>query len=432
MNIMMMTNTFSPFIGGVERSIEMFTLELRKRGHRVIIVAPVFPGMPQKEHDVIRVPAIQRFNGTDFSVPLPVPGILENLFHTFRPQIVHAHHPYLIGDTALRIAARFESPVVFTFHTFYERYTHYAPGDSPALRRFVASLATGFCNLSDTVVAPSNSVRDELLRRGVQRPVSVIPTGIDIGEFKEGDGAAFRERNGIPGNAFVVGFVSRIAPEKNVEFLTESVITFLRQTKDAYFLVIGQGPSLPSVHRRFKEAGLQDRLVSPGSLEGSELVDGYHAMDCFGFASLTETQGMVMTEALAAGCPLVVLDAPGSRDVIEHDVNGYLVKQKDPDRFSDALLRCYHLDSQQKTALNQRARETVRKFSKGVSVDRLEEVYLHLVQRRRFLKDTGGSSWDEAKHWIKKEWELLSNVASATADAFSHEGPPKLKSRSHH
>ncbi len=421
MNVMMMTNTYTPFIGGVERSIEMFTKELRGRGHNVIVVAPVFPDMPSEEEGVIRVPAIQRFNGTDFSVPLPVPGALEETFHTFRPQIVHTHHPYLIGDTALRVAARFEAPVVFTFHTFYERYTHYAPGDSSALRRFVASLATGFCNLSDHIIAPSNSVREELVRRGVKRPSSVIPTGIDVKKFGTGDGHAFRKEFDIPEDAFVVGFVSRIAPEKNVQFLAHAVADFLSQTENTYFLLIGHGTSLPSAREVFHRQGLQDRLRAPGPIQGSELVDAYHAMDLFAFASVTETQGMVMTEALASGCPLVVLDAPGNRDVIEHEKNGFLVKDENKKDFTGALNRYYELQEHAKAAFRKRAISSAEKFDKSASVDKLENIYKHLVQCRRVSKETKGSSWDEAKHWIKKEWDVLSNMASATAEAFSSE-----------
>ena len=141
MNVLLMSNTYTPFVGGVERSIRSLALGLRQEGHRAVVVAPTFPNMPANEHDVVRVPAIQRFNGTDFSVQLPVPGVLSRLLSEWRPDVIHSHHPYLIGDTAMRLAARFQCPIVFTFHTYYERYTHYVPGDSPALKRFVAALS---------------------------------------------------------------------------------------------------------------------------------------------------------------------------------------------------------------------------------------------------------------------------------------------------
>jgi glycosyltransferase involved in cell wall biosynthesis len=161
MKILMMTNTYKPIVGGVERSVETFTEEYRSNRHRVIIVAPQFKNIPKDETDVIRVPAIQNFNGTDFSVQVPIPGVLSRALMGLRPDIVHAHHPYLIGDTALRVAAKHKAPFVFTYHTFYERYTHYVPGDSPVLKRFVIALSTGFANLCNMVFAPSQSVANE-------------------------------------------------------------------------------------------------------------------------------------------------------------------------------------------------------------------------------------------------------------------------------
>src|SRR3954451_13463326 len=114
MRIVMMTNTYLPHVGGVARSVESFSAALRGLDHSVMVVAPEFPGMPATETDVVRVPAIQRFNGSDFSVRLPVPGLLDEPLERFKPDLVHAHHPFLLGDTALRVASGRGLPLVFT------------------------------------------------------------------------------------------------------------------------------------------------------------------------------------------------------------------------------------------------------------------------------------------------------------------------------
>ncbi len=142
MNILMMTNTYLPHTGGVARSVAWFSEEYRRQGHRVLVVAPTFPHAPAEEPDVIRLPAIQNFNGSDFSVRLPAPGLLVGALDRFEPEIVHSHHPFLTGDTALRVASSRNLPLVFTHHTMYEHYTHYVPGDSPPLRRLSERLAT--------------------------------------------------------------------------------------------------------------------------------------------------------------------------------------------------------------------------------------------------------------------------------------------------
>ena len=117
MNILILTNTFTPHVGGVARSVEAFTAEYRRRGHRLLIVAPEFPDMPQDEVDVLRINAIQNFNASDFSVALPIHPQLSETIDAFRPDIVHSQHPFLLGTTACRLARHRELPLVFTHHT---------------------------------------------------------------------------------------------------------------------------------------------------------------------------------------------------------------------------------------------------------------------------------------------------------------------------
>jgi 1,2-diacylglycerol 3-alpha-glucosyltransferase len=289
MNIVMVTNTYTPHVGGVARSVAAFSAEYRRRGHRVLIVAPEFAGMPENEVDVVRIPSIQNFNGSDFSVVLPVTGLLTESLDAFQPEIVHAHHPYLLGMTALRIARYRELPLVFTHHTLYEQYTHYVPGDSPTLQRFAVELATHYANLTDQVFAPSESIASLIKERGVQAPIDVIPTGVDIGRFTRGNGQKFRATIGMSENAFVVGHVGRLAPEKNLGFLSEAIALFLKANKNAYFLVAGEGPSKQEIQDIISRHGQSGRLHVTGILGPSQLADAYHAMDVFAFASKSET-----------------------------------------------------------------------------------------------------------------------------------------------
>src|SRR5690606_35436458 len=226
---------FTPHVGGVAGSVQMFARGFRARGHRVLVVAPEFENAPEDEEDVVRMPAIQHFNGSDFSVTLPAPGVVTEALNDFRPDLIHSHHPFLLGDTALRVSAARALPLVFTHHTMYEQYTHYVPGDSPAFARFIKSLTVGYANMCDHIIAPSESVEQVLRRRGVERPIAVIPTGVDIERFSGGDGPAYRRKIGIPEDAFVVGHVGRLAPEKNLDFLAQAVCAFLQNHPEARF-----------------------------------------------------------------------------------------------------------------------------------------------------------------------------------------------------
>ncbi len=420
MNILMLTNTYTPFIGGVPRSVETFAREYRNRGNRTVIITPEFENMPEDEEDVIRVPAIQHFNGTDFSLQLPVPGVVTDALKNFRPDIVHSHHPYLIGDTALRLAAKYGAPIVFTNHTLYERYTHYVPGDSVLLRRFVIALTVGYANLCERVFAPSGSIADLLRERGVEVPVDVVPTGIDLDLFADGDGTRIRQAEGIPGEAFVVGFVSRIAPEKNIGFLARAVIRFMLKDRNTHFLVVGEGPSTPEVINEFRERGLVNRLHLLGARQGRDLVDTYHAMNVFAFASKTETQGMVVAEAMAAGAPVVALNAPGVREVLQDGENGILLEEERLGSFAGALMKIRGLGAERLLAMSRCAKHTALGFSAGTCAVRALDIYRETIRAGRRARVGDDNPWEEAKRLFYAEWEIVTNMVHAAGLAVSH------------
>jgi len=416
MNIWMMTNTFTPFVGGVARSVAAFARECRRAGHRVVIVAPVFEGMPLQEEDVIRVPALQDFNGSDFSLALPAPGILASHLEECRPDIVHSHHPHLLGNTAVRIASRLGRPLVFTHHTMYEHYLHYVPTGASRLREFVIALVTGYCNLCDCVIAPSQSVASILRERGVQTPIEVLPTGVDIHQFEQGNGPAFRRRHRIPKRAFVVGYVGRLAPEKNLAFLAEAVSAQTAHTRCGRFLVVGSGPSAKEIREVFIRNGQRRHLHLVGALDGQDLVDAYHAMDVFVFASRSETQGMVLTEAMAAGKPVVALDAPGVREVVLNGYNGRLLTSEREEDFAAAVGQIDAASALERRQLEAAARETARQFSMDRCGRGLVRLYDNLVSRQSH-EPKDESSWHHAMEEIKAEWELLKNMAGAVGHA---------------
>ncbi len=417
MRIVMMTNTYLPHVGGVARSVEGFSRALRALGMQVMIVAPEFPGRPEVETDVVRVPAIQRFNGSDFSVRLPVPGLLTEPLDRFQPDLIHAHHPFLLGDTAVRVASARGLPLVFTHHTLYEEYTHYVSGESEALKRFVTDLSTGYANLCDHVIAPSQSVATLLQQRGVTVPITVIPTGVDLAKFARRQGRRFRKANGIPDDAFLAGHIGRLAPEKNLMFLTRAVARFLQERPRAWFLVAGAGPLEDSMKAYFAEAGVTDRVRFAGILQGKDLADAYDAMDVFAFASKSETQGMVMAEAMAAGTPVIALDASGVREVVRDGVNGRKLSVEDQDAFSAALAWAADLPKDAARALSRQALRTARGLSCETSAATLASVYKSVLKRKAAWEVPEESLWSNAMRRIGAEWKLLGTIAHAAGSA---------------
>ena len=417
MNILMATNTYLPHVGGVARSVEGFASEFRRRGHRVVIVAPIFEGIPVRETDVIRIPAVQNFNGSDFSVPIPLSGKVISTLKTFAPQVVHSHHPFLLGDTALRISATREIPVVFTHHTMYEKYTHYVPGDSPRLKRFVLDLVTGYCNLCDAVIAPSETVAEEIVHRGVKVPVTIVPTGVNLKVFSSGDGHAFRNRTGIPRDAFLVGHVGRLAPEKNLAFLAEAVVRFLLRDRRARFFLAGEGPMKKEIERTFAARGLADRFHSRGVMDHPELASAYKGMDVFAFTSRTETQGMVVTEAMAAGTSVVALDGSGVREVVRDGENGRLLPREDPEEFASALAWTAGLSLEERRRLGEGIARTADEFSMPRTAAKTLVLYESLIRIKPARKTIEPSPWTSARKFAGEEWKIVRNIAHAAGVA---------------
>ena len=414
MNILMLTNTYLPHVGGVARSVASFAEALRQRDHRVLVVAPTYADAEPGERDgVFRLPAIQHFNASDFSVRIPVPGVLSWKLDRFKPELVHSHHPFLLGDTALRVAASRNLPIVFTHHTMYEWYTHYVPGGSTGMARFARRLATEYANLCDQVIAPSESVAHLLKERGVETPITAIPTGIYPHQFAEGDGDAARAHHGIPREALLVGHVGRLAPEKNVTLLAKALAAFLNKRPGAHALVVGEGPSSEEMRGCFAGAGVSDRLHMPGTLQGQALTDVYHAMDVFAFASQTETQGMVLAEAMTAGVPVVAVDAPGAREVVEDGRNGSLLTRCDPDAITDSLEAFASLSDAQRAARSQAAKRTAERFSMDRCTDRLIELYEHMRQLEPKTAGAQDNAWAQTLRLLELEWHLWSSRTEA-------------------
>jgi len=430
MNILLMTNTYKPLVGGLERSVISFATEYRKAGHRVIIVAPEFPDM-EAEEDVIRIPAMKNFNGTDFSVQLPIHKTLTEGWGDFCPQIVHSQHPFLIGDTALRVASKYNVPLVFTHHSLYEENVHYMPGNEDALKRFMIELSTGYANLADHVFAPSESVKLMMQERGVTTAIDVVPTGIYMEQFARGAGKAFRQKLNIPGDAFVVGHVGRLASEKNLEFVTRAVAKFLKKEPTALFLIGGTGPAEDFIKEIMNKEGLTDRLHLAGMLKGKDLVDAYHAMDVFVFASQSETQGLVVTEAMASGIPVVAVDAPGVREVVKDTVNGRLLAQESIKDFVAGLEWIKKKPVLQMKKIKKACKETAQGFLMKDCARRALDIYVSLTINRGFSRrQTEDGFWSNAIRSFQTQWGLAKNLTHAT-EAYYKSSVPEALSHAH-
>jgi 1,2-diacylglycerol 3-alpha-glucosyltransferase len=418
MKVLMFTNTFAPHVGGVARSVALLAEALRARGHPVLVVAPTFPGHKDDTPGVLRFPALREVAGTEFSLPIPMSRIIRDEIDAFAPDIVHSHHPFLLGDTALRIAAELRIPIVDTHHTRYDLYVQRFVRAEERMARLMWTLSVGYCNLCDAVIAPSASIAGLLAGNGVAVPIHVVPTGIRLETFADGSREAGRRRLGLSPDAFVAGHLGRLAEEKNLGFLADALAGFLGRHPGAHAAIAGHGPMKDTIAARFDAAGLRERLHWAGILRGSEVADFYAALDVFAFASTTETQGIVLAEAMAAGRPIVALDAPGSREAVADGDTGLLLPQgASAADFAAALGRLAALDAPARAAMEGAARHRAERFSVETMASQVLALYEDLTARRAASPAKDATEWRRAWRRLVQEGNILRKFLQALGDA---------------
>lgn len=389
MRVLMATNTYLPHVGGVANAVDRMVRSLRKLGHEVIVVAPGDSPIAPVHADrqgVIRVPAIPAVAGSDFSLPLPITERLTEVIAAFDPHIIHAHHQFALGKAALAAARKLGKPIVVTVHTFLENMT--TSFKVPVKMSITAQIASRafsylgastfpifFENACDSVLAPTESAARLLRERGVTTPIYITPSGIDVEMYTHPDGAIVRKKQAIEPSAFVVGHVGRLSKEKNLGFLAKGIALFLAQTPDARAIIVGSGPCSGEMAQTFRAHRVGARVRWLGVQRGQALADAYGAMDVFAFASVIETQGLVLAEAMAAGAPVVALDGPGTRDIIRNGRNGQLVKKLDPESFAAALKLWTRLPPANMRKMKECARETGASYALERTTKHLATVY---------------------------------------------------------
>ncbi len=419
----MFTNAYPPHVGGVADAVSQAVKKLKQKGHSVLVVAPGYEGMSE-DTDVVRLQSMKNISGSDFSLPFPFSIELGEEIGRFSPDIIHSHYPFLVGDMALRYGALKHIPVVFTHHTRYEAYENLLPWDIEGFDSFVTQLSTGYANLCNRVIVPTAGMVGLLKSNGVKTPLEIIPTGVDIHQLSTGDGGTFRRENGIAPDAFVVGYTGRLAPEKNLDFWAEAVCEFLEKHPAAHALVVGGGECASNIKETFARRGLAGRLSMTGVLRARPLVDAYHAMDIFAFTSIRETQGIVLVEALAAGCPVVALDARCVRDVVSDGTDGHLVKSHETRLFCKALDEFAKMRESQYKHICDNARKNARRFDIDTCLKKTLQLYSELISDRRpdVMEVTG---WLALGELGRSEMMLWKNRISALLKALG--GVKQLK-----
>ena len=249
MRVALFTNNYLPFRGGVTTAVETLRTGLEASGHQAWVFAPASDTAGDSP-GVFRYPSIPAPTYPGFAVPFPCSPRLARVARGLRPDIVHAQHPFLLGVTARRLARRLAVPLVFTYHTRYEKYAHYVPAPERLVAALAVRLACRFADRAELVIAPSACIAETLRTRGVRARVAVVPTGVPLDRFRPGAAGAARRALGLTPEALVCLYVGRLDREKSVERVIEAFGLIAGALPQARLLLVGQGSHAEALGRR--------------------------------------------------------------------------------------------------------------------------------------------------------------------------------------
>jgi len=376
LRIALFSDSALPILNGVSVSIDTLVQGLRQRGHSVHIFTASHPGHQDADPNTYRFPALHTPWTPGY--PLAVPPFFPMIRHFRRHQfdLIHCHTPYTLGFVGLRWAQSHDIPVVATYHTLYDKYAHYVPFFPKGYVRYkIAKHTNFFYNSVRQVIVPSDAALRWLKRHSVRTPMTVIPTGITT--YPSPPRAEARAMLGIRPDQKVILYVGRIAREKNMITLLESVRLAFGLDPSLVLWLVGDGPMREECARRAREMGIGDRVRFVGFVPRVEVDLYFEAADLFLFCSVTETQGLVVAEAMAHGLPAVVVNGGGASAAVESGINGLTVRN-DPEAICGSIVDVLAEDGPY-AAMSQAARITARGMSQDAMIDRIVEVYRRAI-----------------------------------------------------
>lgn len=388
MRVLMISDVHFPRVNGVSTSIETFYHELTRLGHEVHIVAPAYPVGHEDERHISRIES--RYVLLDPEDRLMKAHKIYELLPDLKARqfdLVHIQTPFLAHYAGLKLARELGVPTVETYHTFFEEYLyHYVPILPKFLTKgLTRSFSRSQCNAVDAVIVPSTAMSKVLTHYGCTTPIHISPTGIPLHRFGHGDGDDFRRRHGIALDRPVLVHIGRVAHEKNIGFLLQVTAAVRQHYPDILFVICGEGPAEADLKKQVARLGLERHVQFIGYLErGNDLQNCYRAADIFIFASRTETQGLVLLEAMALGVPVVSTAIMGTIDILAAN-RGALVAEEDVDDFSNKIKRLLDHD-ELRESVGQEGREYAKTWGAEASAEKLAGVYETILAQHAGVK----------------------------------------------
>ena len=377
MRIGFFTDAYFPQVNGVVTSVYETVKELRKRGHEVVIIAPAYPNYNDERKDnVLRLSSIPLHKKLNIRLATHFPD--RNLFNLYKDKfdIIHAHGGGTISLLGIEMARLKKIPIVFTYHTSWNKYTHYFL--KGAVRpKMIERINRVVCNRFTAIIAPSQSIKNELISYGVEKPIFVLPSGVDLERFKVRNSGFLKKLLKLKNECRILLSIGRLGIEKSIDLLIKVFGLVAKENKNTVLVIVGDGPEKKNLENLTKELGIQDRVYFTGNINFEDMPLVYKSADLLLFSSKTETQGMVILEALVSGLPVIAVKDAVYEGIIKDKKNGILVSN-DIDQFAKECLFLLNNPTYRKK-LSEHAVKFVEKFSISTTVKTLEKLYEKLI-----------------------------------------------------
>ncbi|MBI2021964.1 glycosyltransferase [Candidatus Daviesbacteria bacterium] len=330
MKIGFFTDTYAPQLNGVATSVKYFAKILRERGHQVYIIAPKIKGYTDSEEDIFRIPSVRLWPTVPDSVRLPLltPDRVWLKIFKIDYDIIHAHGNGLFSLLAYTVAKQKKIPFILTFHTLIREYRHYFFNGKVLTPQMMDAGLKIFGNVCNAVTTPSYKMREELIKMGVEKPISVIPNFVDLAKFNISKKGYLHKNYHIPKDCPILLSVGRLGKEKNFEFIIKMFAALSKKEDKSYLAIVGEGFELKNLQALAKKLGVLKRVVFTGGIVNDKMPYVYQDADIFVFASTSEVHPMVSIEAAASGLPLVLVNDGAFEKEIVDSKNGYSIPLK--------------------------------------------------------------------------------------------------------
>ena len=383
MRIGVFSDSYRPYTSGVVTSICTFKEELKNLGHETFIFAPSYRNYRDEEENVFRFFSVPSPSNPNYTLAVPLSPRVNMVAKKLDLDLIHVHSPFILGQIGARYSRNQGIPLVFTYHTLYDQYVHYVPVAQEIAREWANKYISSFSNRCDLVITPSMDIKKMIQNKGIKTPIEVIPTGVETRKFENGDPSWLRTRYNIPAHRKICLFVGRLTREKNIDFLLRAFGKVKQEYSETCLVIIATGPLEKELKKMVINMGmtLNEDVIFTGFLPSNNLVDAYCGADIFTFASVTETQGIVLVEAMAAGVPPVVIKATGSQEMVENEKQG-LVVEYNLDMFARQILRLLR-DDELRKSFSAQAVIRASELSSRTMARKLERQYQLLIDEGR-------------------------------------------------